>query len=63
MNSAELKRKDRARKRELGFVLKQIWVKPEQWESIKKHIDKSNKKVGKNERITEKQNPSTLTNR
>lgn len=38
--AAELKRKDRARKREQGYVLKQIWVKPERWARIKKYIDR-----------------------
>jgi len=38
--AAELKRKDRARKREQGYILKQIWIKPERWEKIKKYLDK-----------------------
>ena len=40
--SAELKRKDRARKRKEGFVLKQIWVKPDNWPKLKEHIKKVN---------------------
>lgn len=39
-SSAELKRLDRTRKRDQGFVLKQIWVKPKDWPIIKKYIDK-----------------------
>ena len=39
-SAAELKRKDRARKREAGYILKQIWVKPENWPKIKKYLDK-----------------------
>ena len=42
MDYAEAKRKDRARKRSEGYVLKQIWVKPEAWSGIKKNIDKEN---------------------
>ena len=36
---AESKRIQRARKRREGYVLKQIWVKPEKWEGIKKLIN------------------------
>ena len=36
--AAELKRIDRARKRAEGYILKQIWVKPEYWEKIKTYI-------------------------
>ena len=39
-DSAERKRMDRARKRKEGFVLKQIWVKPESWLRIKKYLDR-----------------------
>ena len=38
MNAAERKRIDRARKRKEGYVLKQRWVRPEQWDKIKKGI-------------------------
>lgn len=38
--AAELKRIDRARKREQGYVLKQIWVRPNNWPKIKKYLDK-----------------------
>lgn len=38
MNNTERKRKDRARKRKEGYVLKQIWVKPESWADIKLFI-------------------------
>lgn len=37
-NYAYDKRKQRARKRKEGYVLKQIWVKPENWEELKKYI-------------------------
>jgi len=40
--AADLKRKDRARKRDSGYVLKQIWVKPNNWERIKKYLDRIN---------------------
>ena len=43
MNSAELKRKDRARKRADGYILKQIWVKPENWIKVKAFIDEQKK--------------------
>jgi hypothetical protein len=42
-SSAELKRIDRERKRQLGLVLKQIWVNPRHWPNIKKYIDGLNK--------------------
>ena len=42
INHAEAKRKDRARKRAEGYVLKQIWVKPESWAKIKLFIDVEN---------------------
>ena len=39
MNShAKNKRIQRERKRSEGYVLKQIWVKPERWEKIKNRI-------------------------
>jgi len=41
--AAYLKRKDRERKRKLGYVLKQIWVKPGDWENIQLFIKKMNK--------------------
>lgn len=37
--AAQYKQADRRKKREAGFVLKQIWVKPKQWPKIKKYID------------------------
>ena len=43
-SASELKRIDRARKREQGFILKQIWVKPDSWEKIKKYINAQSKK-------------------
>ena len=36
--SAEYKQIQRARKRKEGYVLKQIWVKPENWKEINKLI-------------------------
>ena len=36
---AECKRKQREKKRANGYVLKQIWVKPEKWAEIKRIID------------------------
>lgn len=33
-SAAEQKRTDRAKKRSEGFVLKQIWVKPDVWPEI-----------------------------
>ncbi len=42
-NHAEDKRKYRESKRKKGYVLKQIWVKPDSWKEIKKIVDdKSN---------------------
>jgi len=42
MSSAEDKRKQRARKRSEGYVLKQIWVKPGTWPEIKRFVDEKN---------------------
>lgn len=41
-NHAEAKRKQRERKRKEGYVLKQIWVKPEKWLEIKQNIMMTN---------------------
>jgi len=41
-DSAQLKRENRNKKRAAGYVLKQIWVKPEKWIRIKKGIDRIN---------------------
>lgn len=37
-SSAEYKRIQRERKRAEGYVLKQIWVKPEHWGKVKELI-------------------------
>jgi hypothetical protein len=37
------KQAERDRKREAGFVLKQVWVWPTAWEAIQKSIAKLNK--------------------
>ena len=37
---AEEKRKERDKKRAQGYVLKQIWVKPEWWPEVKSLADK-----------------------
>lgn len=37
--AAERKRKERTNKRAQGYVLKQVWVKPENWDYIKAVID------------------------
>ncbi len=39
-STAQLKAENRARMREAGYVLKQIWVNPRQWKRIKKYLDK-----------------------
>jgi len=40
---AEYKREQRNKKRADGYVLKQIWVKPNKWAEIKHMIDKANR--------------------
>jgi hypothetical protein len=40
VNYAEAKRTQRARKRKEGYVLKQVWVNPDNWKEIKKYLDK-----------------------
>ncbi len=40
--ASERKRNERLRKRADGYVLKQIWVKPERWDKIKKFIGREN---------------------
>jgi len=37
-SAAELKRIQREKKRKEGFILKQLWVKPESWKKIQKFI-------------------------
>jgi len=39
---SERKRNERNRKRKDGYVLKQIWVKPEHWDRVKKYISRVN---------------------
>ncbi len=34
------KRDERARKRALGYVLRQIWIKPEHWPRVRKYLEK-----------------------
>lgn len=35
---AQRKASERDRMRAAGFVLKQIWIKPEDWERVKKYL-------------------------
>jgi len=37
---AEAKREFRAKKRSEGYVLKQIWVRAENWVKIKKYLER-----------------------
>ena len=43
--AAEYKRELRKQKRKQGYILKQIWVKPEHWEKIKECIEEGDQAV------------------
>lgn len=42
-SSADRKKLERQRKRALGLVPKEVWCKPEDWETVKNYIEKLNK--------------------
>ena len=50
--TAEQKRKVREKKRAQGYILKQLWVKPEYWLEVKKLADKL-KREEANEKTTD----------
>jgi hypothetical protein len=35
---------ERARMRERGFVLRQMWVHPEDWEAVREYVERKRKK-------------------
>jgi hypothetical protein len=41
---AERQRDTRRRMRAAGFVLRQVWVHPEDWQAVKKYVDAKRKK-------------------
>lgn len=45
-DAAERKRDERERMRDRGFVLKQFWVHPSDWERVKAHLEKLLRKRG-----------------
>lgn len=42
-SAADRKKEERKRKRNSGLVPKEIWCKPDDWEKIRKYVDKLNK--------------------
>lgn len=40
MGEAEKKRNQRERMRREGYVLKQVWVRPEHWAAVKRFIER-----------------------
>lgn len=42
-SSADRKKDERQRKRDSGLVPKEIWCKPDDWEKVRKYVDKLNK--------------------
>lgn len=41
---AERKRDERERMRALGFVLRQFWIHPKDWERVQKYLARVNKR-------------------
>lgn len=38
-SAARRKRAERERRRKAGFVLRQIWVRPKDWPSVKRYLE------------------------
>ena len=45
-SDAERKADERARMRKLGYVLRQFWVHPQDWPSVKRYLERVNKRRG-----------------